>query len=134
MAGLTAAVADLSLKSNHDQQGQQFCGQENAADAAASETHPSPNVPLPEEPVLPSTDGHNHNVRKEPSFEADRDAADAGQQQPIQGAPEIRKLFSVAPYKLLKQKPKGCFGFQISCTQRRTFTTSSVLFYAAAAK
>ena len=90
MAGLTAAVADLSLKSNHDQQGQQFCGQENAADAAASETHPSPNVPLPEEPALPSTDGHNHNVRKEPSFEADRDAADAGQQQPsIQGEPEM---------------------------------------------
>lgn len=99
-----AAVADLilSLKSNHDQQGQ-FCGRENDdADAAASETHPSPNEPLPEEPVLPSTTvddqlGLIHNgVRKEPSFEADRDAADAGQQQQpsIQGAPDIRK-FSV---------------------------------------
>jgi len=88
MAGLTAAVADTSLKSNHDQQGQRFCGQENADDAAASETHPPPNAPLPEEPVLPSTavddpQGSIHDgVRKEPSFEADRDAADAGQQQP----------------------------------------------------
>ena len=92
-----AAVADLSLKSNHDQQGQQFCGRENDdADAAASETHPSPNEPLPEEPVLPSTTvDHDHDgfVRKEPSFEADRDAADAGQQQPsIQGEPEICRV------------------------------------------
>ena len=96
---MTAAVADLSLKSNHDQQGQQFCGQqENDADyAAASETHPTPNnAPLPEEPVLPSTTvDHDHDgvVRKEPSFEADRDAADAGQQQPsIQGEPEIYRV------------------------------------------
>ena len=99
MADLTAAVADMSLKSNHDQQGQQFCDQEYY-DAAASETHPSrlattidrPSVPLPEEPVLPSTVDAPHNVRKEPSFEADRDAADAGRpQQPIQGKTASRK-------------------------------------------
>ena len=90
-------MADLSLKSNHDQQGQQLCGRENDADyATASETHPTPNnAPLPEEPVLPSTTvDHDHDgVRKEPSFEADRDAADAGQQQPsIQGEPEIYRV------------------------------------------
>ena len=99
MAGLTVGGAYTSLKSNHDQQGQRFCGQENADDAAASETHPPPNAPLPEEPVLPSTavddpQGSIHDgVRKEPSFEADRDAADAGQQQPsIQGEPEIYRV------------------------------------------
>ena len=135
MAGLTAAVADTSLKSNHDQQGQRFCGQENADDAAASETHPPPNAPLPEEPVLPSTavddpQGSIHDgVRKEPSFEADRDAADAGQQQPsIQGMPEIRmssQLFlpSQLNYVVCNQM------YFVSC---RTFTTSSVLVHAAA--
>ena len=102
MAGLTAAVAYTSLKSNHDQQGQRFCGQENADDAAASETHPPPNAPLPEEPVLPSTavddpQGSIHDgVRKEPSFEADRDAADAGRpQQPIQGKTASRKMGTI---------------------------------------
>jgi len=105
MADLTAAVADMSLKSNHDQQGQQFCDQEYY-DAAASETHPSrlattidrPSVPLPEEPVLPSTVDAPHNVRKEPSFEADRDAADAGRpQQPIQEDSPLARCFSSTP-------------------------------------
>ena len=108
MAELTAAVADMSLKSNHNQQGQQFCDQEH--DAAASETHPSrlattidrPSVPLPEEPVLPSTVDAPHNVRKEPSFEADRDAADAGRpQQPIQGMTVSRKEAGVGRMWLL---------------------------------
>ena len=105
MAAMTAAVAALSLKSNNDQQGQQFCGQENA-DATASETHPPPYAPLPEneDPVLPPTKVDDQlriiykSVRKEPSFEADRDAADAGQQQPsIQGATGIQK-FGICPH------------------------------------
>ena len=135
MAGLTAAVAYTSLKSNHDQQGQRFCGQENADDAAASETHPPPNAPLPEEPVLPSTavddpQGPIHDgVRKEPSFEADRDAADAGQQQPsIQGMPEIRmcSLLFLPSHSSIMLCTQMYF---VSC---RTFTTSSVLVHAAA--